>query len=612
MRAKTKEQLIVELVQSHAKIATLKKQVRRHEVDHILLQESERRYQTVFDNTGAGTFVKEADMTISMVNQEFERVTGYTKDQIEGIMKWTDFIHPDDRQRLSAHHLNRRRYNSAPKELECRIVTRDGTTKAVFLKLDLIPETHRTIGSMVDLSQLKQIRQQMKESQALFQAIVEGFEGFLYVCDAHYRLAYLNPQCQQRVGHNAVGEICYKAIHQRKSPCFFCVQDQVQGGETVRFEILNPIDQRWYLSSNSPINHEDGSRSLLAMVTDINPLKQAEAALRAAEVQPRKANYFIRKETTQRRRLGNIVGKSPAMQKIYEQIVSAAATDATVIIYGEPGTGKELVAKAIHDLSNRCEQRFVPVHCGAIPENLIESEFFGYKKGAFSGAEADRDGYFDFADGGTMFLDEIGEISLHMQIKLLRVIEGIGYTPVGGNQVKQSDIRIIAATNRDLRERIAERLMREDFYYRVHILPIQLPPLRDRKEDIPLLIDHFLTLYGDKRTPPPLTNQMLNKLINYDWPGNIRELQNVIIRYISLHVLKLDEGPQDQNMASPMKVSGNATGQVKDLKKMISTYERGVIEQALEAHKWHRGNTAAQLRIDRKTLFSKMKRYGLE
>ncbi len=611
MEKKTREQLVTEIVGLHASITMLEQRVRQYEKERTALLASETRYHTVFDNSGAGTFVKEADMTISMVNPAFERLTGYSKKEIEGRMKWTDFIHPDDRPRLIRYHDERRQGQNAPTESECRIVDRQGTVKEAYLKLDLIPDTQRSIGSLVDLSQLKQARRQMKESQALFQAIVEGFEGFLYVCSADYRLTYLNPQARRRVGHDAVGEICYRAIHRRDTPCPFCVQDQVQKGQSVRFEMINPKDRRWYQSTNSPIHHVDGTISLLAMVTDITPAKRAEAALRAAEIETRKENIFLRSRISQRHKFGNIVGQSPAMQRVYEQILSAAATDATVIIYGEPGTGKELVAQAIHEMSDRRSHRFVPVHCGAIPENLIESEFFGYKKGAFSGADSDRGGYIDFADGGTVFLDEIGEISLHMQIKLLRVIEGAGFTPVGSSQVKQSNIRIIAATNRDLRERITSGMMREDFYYRIHILPIHLPPLKSRKEDLPLLIDHFLTIYGGKQKPPPLTDRMLAKLVNHDWPGNIRELQNVIIRYCALQVIELSASPPAHIITRPAREEHPGSGQIKDLKTMLADHERRLIAQALEAHQWHRGKVADQLGVDRKTLFSKMKRYGL-
>jgi len=188
------------------------------------------------------------------------------------------------------------------------------------------------------------------------------------------------------------------------------------------------------------------------------------------------------------------------MQDVYEFILQAAATQANVIIYGESGTGKELVAKAIHETSDRSKKSFVTVHCGAIPETLMESEFFGYKKGSFTGANLDKRGYLDEADGGTLFLDEVGEIGLNMQVKLLRAIAGGGYTPVGSSTKKNTDVRIVAATNRNLRDMVKRGIMREDFFYRIHILPIYLPPLRDRKDDLPLLVDHFLQIQ-DKKYP---------------------------------------------------------------------------------------------------------------
>jgi transcriptional regulator with PAS, ATPase and Fis domain len=461
-------------------------------------------------------------------------------------------------------------------------------------------------------TRLQEAQHEILESRALLSAIVDGFEGFLYVSNADYRLSYLNAQCRHRVGSNAVGELCYKAIHRRSAVCPFCVQGQVLRGQTVRFEMMNPKDQRWYHSINTPIHHVDGTISLLAMVTDINDRKRAEIALHEAKIHLHKENIFLRSQITKRHSFGNIVGRSSVMQQVYEQILNAAASDATVVIYGEPGTGKELVARAIHDMSDRCNRHFVPVHCGAIPENLIESEFFGYKKGAFSGAAADKSGYLDFADGGTLLLDEVGEISLHMQIKLLRVIEGYGYTPVGSSQVKQSDARIIAATNRNLKERIAQRKMREDFFYRIHILPIHLPPLRERIEDLPLLIDHFMGLFCGKRDLPPITGNALETLRNYHWPGNIRELQNVIIRYCnqqSIDVLGLAPKGIVSELAAETVV--HADPEIRHLAETMRGYEKQVILTALNQNRWHRQKVSQLLQVDRKTLFNKMRQHGL-
>ena len=224
------------------------------------------------------------------------------------------------------------------------------------------------------------------------------------------------------------------------------------------------MDGHWYYSVNTPIFHTDQSISHLSVVTDIHARKTVELSHKKNARQLEQQNTLLRSKITQRSKFGHLVGKSEPMQAVYEQIINAASSDATVIIYGEPGTGKELVAHAIHDMSARHPQRFVPVHCGAIPENLIESEFFGYVKGAFSGAGTDKPGYIDFAHKGTLFLDEIGEIVPHMQVKLLRVIEGGGYTPIGSSQLRTSDIRIIAATNRDMKERIESQMMRKDFF----------------------------------------------------------------------------------------------------------------------------------------------------
>jgi transcriptional regulator with PAS, ATPase and Fis domain len=449
-----------------------------------------------------------------------------------------------------------------------------------------------------------------REDPSLYQAVAESIEGFVYICDADYRLLYLNPRCRRRAGGNSVGDICYQAIHRRSSPCPFCVKDQVWQGQTVRFEMIHPEDRRWYLSVNTPVRIGDRA-GMLVVVTDIDARKKAAATLLASDMPRKEDDPSNGRGTSERQKFGRIIGQSAPMQIVYQQILSAAATDATVILYGEPGTGKELVANAIHDMSQRREKRLVPVHCGAIPDNLVESEFFGYMKGAFSGADTNKPGYVDYADGGTLFLDEIGEIRLDMQIKLLRVIEGVGYTPVGSSQVKTSNIRIIGATNRDLRERIAKGLFREDFYYRIHILPIHLPPLRERKEDLPLLIDHFMRIFGAKQQTPPLTARMLEKMMAYDWPGNVRELQNVIIRFCSLQVLELGPAPPSKTVPSGKPVIRYKSDEDRTLQALVADFEKEMILQALTLHRWHRSMAAARLGIDRKTLFAKMKRYQL-
>jgi transcriptional regulator with PAS, ATPase and Fis domain len=301
------------------------------------------------------------------------------------------------------------------------------------------------------------------------------------------------------------------------------------------------------------------------------------------------------------------------MQEVYELILNAAATNANVIVYGDSGTGKELVARAIHEMSNRSEREFVPVNCAAIPENLLESEFFGHKKGAFTGAHANKQGYLDLADGGTLFLDEVGELGLSLQAKMLRAIEGGGYSPVGSSVNKISDFRIIAATNRNLLEQVRKRGIREDFFYRIHVIPINVPPLRDRKEDIPLLMEHFLKLYSENGDPPPVPGQVLEALMSYDWPGNVRELQNAIQRYIA--VKRLEFIPSSSSAPNPPEVSESSKGLETErnvrLTQNVEEAERASIRKALELCKGRKGMAAKALGISRKTLFRKMKRLDM-
>lgn len=576
------------------------------------LRDSQERYRAVFENTGTATFVMAPDKTISLINSGFERLTGLKKSATEGRIKLSDLVREADKARLLRYKADRRGGSEGPEELACGIKAGSGEIRDVLLKLDIIPSTGECIGSMMDITHVKRAELQIREQKAQMAAILDAFEGQIYVSASDYELTYANEQLLKSIGQKAVGRKCYQAIHGRNSPCPFCVIDQVTAGQTVRFEVKNPRDQHWYFSMNAPIRHVDGSVSLLAMITDINDRKNAEQALRESEIHLLQENIILRTQIKERKKFGNIVGQSQAMQQVYEHILNAGATDATVVIFGEPGTGKELVAHAIHDMSERRNKRFVPVHCGAIPENLIESEFFGYKKGAFSGALTDRSGYLEYADGGTLFLDEVGEISPHMQVKLLRVIEGGGYIPVGSNQNKTTNVRIIAATNSDLQLLVKNGLMREDFFYRIHILPIHLPPLRDRKGDLPLLIKHFMRLYGGKRNVPPLTTKLMEKLHHYDWPGNVRELQNVIVRYCNQKRIDLTgasskpEAPPDQ-MSYP---DAPGVGPL-NLGEMLAKYEKLLILTTLNQNQWHRQKVAKALSVDRKTLFNKMKRYGL-
>src|SRR5215471_12261344 len=249
-----------------------------------------------------------------------------------------------------------------------------------------------------------------------------------------------------------------------------------------------------------------------------------------------KQNFAYRRDAASRNSLDNIIGVSAAMEKLKQTIRTVASTGSTILIYGESGTGKELVARAVHVCSPRVTQPFVSVNCGAFPETLLESELFGYVKGAFTGANQNKRGLFEVADGGTIFLDEIGEMNLTMQVKLLRVLQERCVRPVGGTNEISIDVRVIAATNRVLERQVAENTFREDLYYRLSVIPITVPPLRERSEDIPLLVSHFLKKYARSagKNISRINPDSLSRLANYDWPGNVRQLENAIERAVAL------------------------------------------------------------------------------
>lgn len=331
----------------------------------------------------------------------------------------------------------------------------------------------------------------------------------------------------------------------------------------------------------------------------------------AGEVYARQQNLKqqVQEASKDRYRFGEIIGKSLAMQAVYEQIMKASSSDANAVIYGESGTGKELVAQTIHKMSDRKKQKLVAVNCGAVPETLFESEFFGHRKGAFTGATVDKQGFFDRAHKGTLFLDEVGELSLTMQVKLLRALQDKEYTPLGSPVSKTADVRIIAATNRDLVEQLHKELIREDFFYRIRVIVINLPPLRERREDIPLLIEHFLQQYGEDAKCPTIPGRILETLCAYDWPGNIRELQNELQRYLAEQHLEFIGNAHGDSLGHNGMPEADLADQ--GFYEAVEAFEKRLIVDALKQNQGRREKTATMMGILPRTLHRKMKKYGL-
>jgi DNA-binding NtrC family response regulator len=329
-------------------------------------------------------------------------------------------------------------------------------------------------------------------------------------------------------------------------------------------------------------------------------------------------NVSLRKKVEERYGLEGLVGKSPQMLKIYELIETVAQTDTTVLISGESGTGKELAANAIHFQSPRKKGPFVKVNCAALPETLLESELFGHEKGAFTGALRQRKGRFEMADGGTLFLDEIGDISLGVQVKLLRVLQERQFERVGGNETLSVDVRLICATQKDLKDEIRKGAFREDLYYRLNVVPIALPPLRERREDVLLLADHFIDKFSKKmgKEITGLTGDAKTLLLKYPFPGNIRELENMLERAIALikgKAIQAEDLP-DELCGQPSSIQDvcNRIRGSKPLTSATKLFEKEYIQSVLEKTKGKKGQAADTLGISRKTLWEKIKELEIE
>ena len=471
---------------------------------------------------------------------------------------------------------------------------------------------------LTDITDKKQVQTAFLESERRLATLMNILPGMVYRCRADesftmefashgskrllgfepHELLGTGPAAYQRIVHPEDRKNMLDLVRQtvaKRRPFSFIYRIRAASG-----------DEKWVWEQGEGVfDAHDQLVALEGFICDVTAYKEVELDLR-------KENMRLRSSISDRYRFGDIIGKSKSMQAVYDLILKAAASDASVIIFGESGSGKELVARAIHQLSDRRKDAFVAVNCGAIPKELMEREFFGHLKGAFTGATADKQGFLDSVDGGTLFLDEIGEIAQSMQVKLLRVLDGMGYTPLGGVKLKQSNFRVIAATNRDLVKLVKDGRMREDFFYRIRILPITLPPLRERREDIPLLIDHFLSkMSKGKDAPRHLPVRVREALETYDWPGNVRELQNVLHSYITLGKLDL-MGQIGMPARSDRDPDGFQPSDNQGLRQRLDALEKQMIINALDAVHWHRARAAEALQLNYKTLQRRMKGLGIK
>ncbi|MEW6326695.1 MAG: sigma 54-interacting transcriptional regulator [Thermodesulfobacteriota bacterium] len=432
------------------------------------------------------------------------------------------------------------------------------------------------------------------------EAILESISDGVFTVDMEWRVTSFNRAAEEITGISrgeAIGRLCSEVF--RSSMC------EVECALRRTLKTSKPV-----IGKSGYIVDAEGERIPVSVSTAV--LRDADGRIIGGAETFRDLSEVeaLRQELQGRFRLGDLASRSPLMQKVFEVLPAVAASSSTVLILGETGTGKELMARTIHTLSPRRKGPFVAVNCGALPDTLLESELFGYKAGAFTGATKDKPGRFALANGGTLFLDEIGDMSHALQVRLLRVLQERTYEPLGATRAETADVRIIVATNKDLAVQVRRGAFREDLYYRVNIIRVELPPLRQRKEDIPILVEQFIIRFNrlQQKSIQGIAPEALSLLMAHDWPGNIRELENVIERAFIL----CNEGVIGiRHLPEELTAHGAARVPDSDVRTARALFEIQAIHSALERNAYNRQATAKELGIHKSTLFRKTKKLGI-
>ncbi len=434
--------------------------------------------------------------------------------------------------------------------------------------------------------------------------ILDSIADGVFTVDDSWHITSFNRAAEKITGvkrEEAIGKFCYEVFRSDICENNCALRKTIETGKPIidlPIHILRADGVKIPISiSTALLRDENGN--ILGGVETFRDISTEEA---------------LREELNKQYKLGDIISKNHKMQEIFTIVRQVAKTDATVLVEGESGTGKELIARAIHNLSTRKDKPFIAVNCGALPENLLESELFGYKRGAFTDATRDKPGRFALAEGGTIFLDEIGELSKPLQVKLLRVLQEKTYEPLGATESIKANVRVIAATNRDLDTEVKEKRFREDLYYRINIVRIKLPPLRERKEDIPLIARYFIERFNKlyKREIKDLSREALRIMLRYNWPGNIRELENAIeyaFVICDCPTIKPEHLPERLKNETQQNTGGSNTFEIP---MTLEEIEKQAIIAALKRNNFRKLKTAKELGIDKTTLRRKIKRYGIE
>ncbi len=431
-------------------------------------------------------------------------------------------------------------------------------------------------------------------------AILESISDGVFAVDMDWRVTSFNRAAEEITGvprREAIGQRCSEVFRSSMCGSACALQETLKTGKPI-------------IGKSGYIVNKEGGRTPISVSTAVLRDSDGQVIGGAETFRDLSEIEALRQELEGKYQVGDLTSRSPLMQRLFEVLPAIAASPSTVLVLGETGTGKELMAKTIHSLSLRSKGPFVAVNCGALPDTLLESELFGYKAGAFTGARKDKPGRFALARGGTILLDEIGEVSPALQVRLLRVLQERTYEPLGATRSETADIRVIVATNQDLTELVRKGLFREDLYYRVNVVRMELPPLRRRKEDIPLLVNQFIARFNrlQQKSVQGIAGKALAILMAHDWPGNIRELENAIERAFIL----CGDGYIDLSHL-PEELAAHSTGTRPnaDIKSAHDLMDAQAIRTALEQNGYNRLAAARALGVHKTTLFRKIRKLGI-
>ena len=573
--------------------------------------------RTITDAIRQAVVVLAPDGTTLYANRVTLEITGLTMADVDNNGFLTRAFHPDDVDRVRAER-QERLLRGAPFELEMRALMKNGQYRWYLNQYNpLKDERGRIIRWYVtgtDIDDRKRSEQNLRESEENLRTITDAIRQSIVVLAPDGTMLYANRVVRELTGLTIreVNDQTFLTRVFHPDDLDRVLAERQEGflrGTPFELEarvLIKSGQYRWWLLQYNPLKDESGQIiRWYGTGTDIDDRKRTEERLR-------NENFVLREEIDRSSMFEEIVGSSKPMRQVLKQVEKVAPSDSTVLILGETGTGKELIARALHKRSKRATRAFIRVNCAAIPQSLIASELFGHEKGAFTGALQRRLGRFEAADGGTLFLDEIGELPMETQIALLRVLQEREFERVGSNHPVKVDVRLITATNRDLQAAVAAGTFRQDLFYRLNVFPIAVPPLRERAEDIPLLVEYFVGRYANAagKNMRHIGKDTLEVLRAYQWPGNIRELQNVVERAVIL-----SEGDTFVVDESWLKRESTDSPRPHEALSVLADRELEMIEAALaESHGRIGGpsGAAAKLGIPRQTLESKIQRLGID